>query len=161
MGFFSIFKTRDKIQGAGATLYPDKIVIGTIDRIKNSYGVFSANVTVINANEDSESLGQILRRHLHQSRDNLKERETGEYKDYLKASGFKSRKEHYKNALYLTVDQRNGKISLRPTINGGPTGKNRGFSETTESIVLDAAITDKELGDHIRLAWSKCVCINA
>lgn len=82
MGFFSIFKTRDKIQGAGATLYPDKIVIGTINRIKNSYGVVSANVTVINANEDSEALGQILRKHLHQSRDNLKERETGEYKEY-------------------------------------------------------------------------------
>jgi hypothetical protein len=161
MGIFSIFIPRKKIQGAGATLYPDKIVIETVNRIKNSSGVISANVTILSANEDSETLGQTLRKHLYESRDDLKEKETGEYKDYLKAAGFKNRNEHHKNALYLGVDQRNGKISLSPTINGGPTGKNRGFSEIKDSIVLDTTITDKELGKQLRLGWSKCVCNSA
>jgi hypothetical protein len=158
MRLFNIFKSREKIRWAGATLYPDKIIIETVDQIKNSYGVSSANVTILNANEDPASLGQTLRRHLDQSRDNLKETETGEYKDYLKAAGFKNRKEHYKNALYLTVEQRNGKISLTPTINGGTTGENRGFSETKELIVLNDTVTDKALGDQLRFGWSKCVC---
>lgn len=141
-------------------MYPDKIVIETVNRIKNSYGVISANVTIL-LNADFETLGQTLRKHLDKSRDDLKEKETGEYKDYLKAAGFKSRHEHHKNALYLGVDQRNGKISLNPTINGGPTGKNRGFAEIKESIVLDDTITDKELGEQLRLGWSKCVCNSA
>lgn len=136
MGLFDIFKHKTKIKGAGATLYPDKIVIETVDRISNSYGVTSSNVTILKADVDSVTLGQTLRRHLDQSRDNLKTTETGDYKDYLKAAGFKRRKEHYKNATHLTVDKRNDKISLNPTINGGPTGKDRGFLETKETIIL-------------------------
>ena len=139
-------------------MYPDKIVIETVDRIKNSYGVTSSNVTMLKADVDSVTLGQTLRRHLDQSRDNLKTTETGDYKDYLKAAGFKTRKEHYKNAIHLTVDKRNNRISLNPTINGGPTGKDRGFSETKETIILSTTVTDKELGDQIRYGWSKCEC---
>ena len=158
MGLFDIFKHKTKIKGAGATLYPDKIVIETVDRISNSYGVTSSNVTILKADVDSVTLGQTLRRHLDQSRDNLKTTETGDYKDYLKAARFKRRKEHYKNATHLTVDKRNDKISLNPTINGGPTGKDRGFLETKETIILSTTVTDKELGDQIRYGWSKCEC---
>jgi hypothetical protein len=160
MGLLSIFKTRQKRKGAGATLYPDKIVLETIDRIKDSYEVITANVTVLNANVDNEILGKTLRHHLDQSRDNLGMNDTTEsYKDYLKAAGFKTRKDHYKNALHLMIGQKDGKIILEPTINGGPTGKDRGFANTTDKpIAVDENATNKELGDMIRLSWIKCMC---
>jgi CDI immunity protein len=161
MGLFDMFGvTKTTIQDAAATLYPDKIVIETVDRIKNSYGVISANVTVLNANVELETLGRTLRHHLNMSRDNLKEKDTKDsYNDYLKAAGFKTRKEHHKNALHLTVHKKDGKIFLEPTINGGPTGKNRGFANTSDRpIAVDGDITDAELGEMIRHGWSKCVC---
>lgn len=157
MRLFGIFKAQNRRQRAGAILYPDKIIIQTIHTIKNSYGVISSDVSILNANEDSESLGRTLRKHLAQSRDDLKTTETGQYKDFLKATGLKTRKEHYKNARYLVIDNRNGKISLTPTINGGTTGKDRGFAETTEIITMDTQVTDKELGVQLQYGWTKCV----
>jgi len=160
MGLLSIFNTKPKTKGAGATLYPDKIILGTVDRIKNSYEVITANVTVLDANVDSELLGKALRYHLDQSRDNLRADDATErYKDYLKAAGFKTRKEHHKNALHMMVSQKDGKIFLEPTINGGPTGKNRGFASVPgEPIAVDEGVTNKELGDMLRVSWSKCTC---
>jgi hypothetical protein len=160
MGLLSLFKAKQKRKGAGATLYPDKIVLGTVDRIKDSYEVITANVTVLDANVDNELLGKTLRHHLEQSRDDLRMNDATErYKDYLKAAGFKTRKEHYKNALHLMVGQRAGKIFLEPTINGGPTGKDRGFANTTDKpLAVDENATNKELGDMVRLSWSKCIC---
>jgi len=160
MGLLSIFNTKPKTKGAGATLYPDKIVLGTVDRIKNSYEVITGNVTVLDANADNETLGRVLRHHLDQSSDNLRANDARErYKDYLKAAGFKTKKEHHKNALHMMVSQRDGKIFLEPTINGGPTGKNRGFANTKdEPIAVDENATNKEMGDMMRRGWSKCMC---
>ena len=77
MGLWDIFKPQSKQEGstakwAGATLYPDKIVIETEDRIKDLYGVISSSVTVLDPKADSQLLGQTLRYHREQSRDNLK-----------------------------------------------------------------------------------------
>jgi hypothetical protein len=165
MGLLDIFRKnkikRPIIKGAGATLYPDKIVIETVDRIKDLYGVISTNVTLLDPNVGSDVLARTLRHHLEQSRDDLKQTidTEGRYKDYLKAVGFKNRKEHHKNALHLIIHQEGDRISLEPTINGGPTGKNRGFVNTKdEPITVDISIPDDELGNTIRLGWSKCVC---
>jgi hypothetical protein len=164
MGIFDIFKIHQKkpaIKSAGATLYPDKIVIETVDRIKDLYGVSSVNLTVLHSNADSGLLGITLRHHLEQSRDNLKKPKNADdgYKQYLKAAGFKNIKEHYRNALHLMIYEEEGAISLAPTINGGPTGKTRGFANTKEEpLTLDANISDKDLGDAVRLGWARCVC---
>jgi hypothetical protein len=164
MGLLDIFKLRQKQptgKSAGATLYPNKIVIGTVDQIKDLYGVISANVTILDSNADSDFLGQTLRYHLEQSRDNLKKTTNiaERYEEYLKAAGFKNKKEHHRNALHLTIYEKDNIISIAPTINWGPTGKNRGFSNTKdEPLTLDSNVSGKELGDALRLAWSKCVC---
>ncbi|HMJ70385.1 MAG TPA: contact-dependent growth inhibition system immunity protein [Cyclobacteriaceae bacterium] len=164
MGILDLFKknTRQegKVLGAGATLYPDKITIETVDRLKAPYGVVSPkNITVLKSGADHETLGKVLRHHLTQSKDDLKRNTDIEkrYRQYLEAAGFKSIKDHYKNALHLMIHQKNGKISIGPTINGGATGKNRGFLNTTEGpITVEATISDIELGDLIRSGWSKC-----
>lgn len=163
MGLFDIFKTaknikRSTTKEAGATLYPDKIVIGTIDKIKDSYSVISSKVTILPAPVDAQTLGKTLRYHLNQSDDNLKGDTEGRYKDYLIAAGFKNRKEHYKNARHLFVRQKGDKIFLEPTINGGPTGKDRGFANTVDPpLIIDIQASDSELGDTIRRGWHKCV----
>jgi len=166
MNIFEIFKLGQKtrkptVLGAGATLYPDKVVIETVDRIKDSYGVISTNLTILDPNAESNQLGQTLRHHLGLSRDDLRVTKDidRKYADYLKKAGFKNRKEHYRNALHLMISQKDGKISLAPTINGGPTGKNRGFMGTKEEpISVDSNVSDFEIGELIKLGWSKCVC---
>lgn len=149
------------VRGAGATLYPDKIIIETVDRIKDLYGIISANVTILNSDADSALLGKTLKHHLEQSRNNLSKTTNTDkrYEEYLKATGFKNRKEQHRNGLHLIIHQKNGMISLAPTINWGPTGKNRGFVNTKDKpLTVDTNVTDSELGESIRLGWSKCVC---
>lgn len=155
-------KGREKVLGAGATLYPDKIVIETIDRIKDLYGIVSPDVTIVAPDTESNTLGRAIRVHLNLSRDNLRRNTDTEkrYKKYLKAAGFNDIKSHYKNALHLTIHQKDGVISIAPTKNGGPTGKNRGFLNTNESpLVVAATISDSELGELVRSGWSKCLCM--
>lgn len=158
MKLFNIFKrtNESKIKGAGATLYPNKIVICTINRIKNSYGINSSNVSVLDTNVDSLTLGQILREHLNQSRDNLNASTISDYKGFLKAAGFSNQHDHHKNALHLIIGERKGKISITPSINGGSIGKNRGFSETADHIVLDSNTSNEDLANNLRSAWDKC-----
>jgi len=166
MNILEIFKPGQGVRkptllGAGATLYPDKIVIETVDRIKDSYGVISTNLTILDPGAESNLLGQTLKHHLGMSRNDLKMTNDidGRYAAYLKKAGFKNRKEHHRNALHLAIHQKDLKISFAPTINGGPTGKNRGFMGTKEEpITVDSNASDSELGDMMKLGWSKCVC---
>ncbi len=145
---------------ANATLYPHKIIVGTEDRVKNSYAVIAANVTILDPSVDSETLGCTLRYHLGLSREYRKiDNVTERYKAYMSMAGFKNKTEHYRNALHLAVVQKVGKIIIEPTINGGPTGKGRGFVFTNDnSVTVDEAITDKDLGEKIRIGWDRCVC---
>jgi hypothetical protein len=141
-------------------LYPDKIVIETVDRIKDLYGVISTNVTILDPKADSALLGQTLRQHLEKSRDNLKKTTDidGRYAAYLKAAGFKNRKEHHRNAFHLIIHEKDDKISLAPTINWGPAGKNRGFVNTKDQpFVVDIKASNTELGDALRQGWTKCM----
>jgi hypothetical protein len=165
MGLLDIFKLQSKltisiVRQAGATLYPDKIVIETVDRIKDLYSITSTNVTILGLEAGSEFLGQTLRYHLEQSRDNIKKPKDidDRYAKFIKAAGFKNRKEHYKNALHLSVYEKDGKITLTPMINGGPTGKNRGFSNTQhQPFVVAVKVSDAELGEVLKVGWTKCV----
>jgi hypothetical protein len=166
MGLLDIFKLQSKqtasiVRQAGATLYPDKIVIQTVDRIKDLYSITSTNVTILGLKASSEFLGQTLRYHLEQSRDNIKKpKDIGDdrYAKFLKAAGFKNRKEHHRNALHLVIGEKDGKIDLSPMINRGPTGKKGGFYNTQhQPLVVDVKVSDTELGDALRLGWTKCV----
>jgi hypothetical protein len=165
MGLLDIFKLQSKqtssiVREAGATLYPDKIVIVTVDRIKDLYGITSTSVTTLGPETGSECLGQTVRYHLEQSKDNIKKPKDidDRYAKFLKAAGFKNRKEHHSNALHLMIHEKEGKISLSPMINGGPTGKNRGFSDTPhQPFIVDVRVSHTELGDALKLGWTKCV----
>ena len=165
MGIFDIFNIHKNngpaVKSAGATFYPDKIVLETVDRIKDLYGVTSVNVTVLHSNADSALLGITLRHHLEQSRDNIKKPKDIDdgYKQYLEAAGLRNIKEHYWNALHLIISQEDNVITLTPTRNGGPTGKTRGFANSKEEpLILDATVSDQDLGDAVLQGWAKCVC---
>jgi hypothetical protein len=106
-----------------------------------------------------ELLGKTLRYHLSLTQANLSipSDYKKHYVEFLNAAGFKNAKEHHKGALLLMIDQRDNMITISPTKNGGATGKDRGFLGIKDaSIVVNANVNDKELGDKMKLAWSKC-----
>ena len=141
-------------------MYPDKIVIETVDRIKDLYSVVSSDVSVLDPDVESGLLGRTLRYHLEKSRDGISQKTNIDrrYDDFLKAAGLKNIKEQYRNALHLIIHEKDDKISLGPTSNGGPTGQNRGFRNTKDQpLIVDTNATDMELGDSVRLGWSKCM----
>src|SRR4051812_14679807 len=103
MSILNIFKRHADTQGregilqASATLYPDKILIGTIDRIKEGFGISSTEITTLPVDADSEVIGSTIRKHLTLTRSGLKipQDYKQHYKDFLKIAGFKSGRQHH------------------------------------------------------------------
>lgn len=167
MSIFNLFKRQketwqeDIVLQASATLYPDKILIETIDRAEEGFGISSSNISILPVDTDNNSLGSAIRQHLNATRTGLK-RPTDykkHYQDFLDKAGFKNGKEHHRNALHVTMLQRLDTITLNPTRNGGYTGKDRGFLGIKDSgIIVPADIDDSTLAEKIKEAWGKCVC---
>ncbi|RZK34284.1 MAG: hypothetical protein EOO61_13860 [Hymenobacter sp.] len=151
----------NKILQAGATLYPDKIIIETLDRVMEGFAISSAKVTVLPIGADVGLLGMTVREHmalttadLHLPRNHKQH-----YAEFLKQAGFVSGKEHHKNALRLELYQSGKTITLSPTRNGGYTGKGKGFLEIEGSkITITAEAGHAELGERLRSGWAKCEC---
>jgi hypothetical protein len=167
MNLLNIFKRRESTDSgeellqAGATLYPDRILIETIDRVKEGFGISSTNIATLPIDTDLATLGSTIRRHLTLTKTGLTipKDYKKHYKDFLDKAGFKNGKEHHKNALHLTISQRQNQITISPTKNGGYTGKDRGFLGIKDvDIMVHAEIDNIELGDKIKYGWSRCEC---
>ena len=167
MDIFNIFKQKkdtglkEKILQANALLYPDKIIIETIDRVREGFGISSTKITVLPFDTDSNLLGLKVKQQLSLTEENLSipKDYKKHYGDFLKEAGFKNGKEHHKNALLLNLHQKGDTIVISPTLNGGFTGKDRGFLAMKGfDIIIAADIENTTLGDKIRYGWTRCEC---
>lgn len=167
MSIFNIFKRKkntqqvDTVLQASATLYPDKILIETVDRVKEGFGISSTNISTLPVNIDNNTLGLTLRHHLSLTRTGLTRPKDYKkhYQNFLDKAGFKNGKEHHKEALHLTIIKRQGKITLSPTKNGGYAGKDRGFLGIKDSdIIITTDVDNSTLAHSIKEGWSKCEC---
>jgi hypothetical protein len=149
-----------KILQANATLYPDKILIDTTDRVKEGFGIASLNFSILPTDIDNEILGQNIRHHLSLTKTGLPIPTDYKqaYNDFLNKAGFKNGKEHHKDALHLIIFQKGNQITISPTQNGGYTGKDRGFlgMKDVDSINVSHNVDDFALGVSIRDGWRKC-----
>lgn len=167
MSILNIFKRKKEAQAkdiilqANAILYPNKILIATLDRAKEGFGISSANITTLPIDTDLEVLGSIIRHYMGLTKTGLPipKDYKQHYHDFLKRAGFKNGKEHHRNALLLNILQKGNQIIIGPTRNGGYTGKDRGFLGIKDSdIILNADIDNTMLGDKIKFGWTKCEC---
>jgi CDI immunity protein len=162
MSILNIFKRpkpKDKILQVSATLYPDKIIIETIDRAKEGFGISSTKISILPVDTESSLLSLTVRKHLNLTEVNLAipKDYKQHYADFLKLAGFKNGKEHHKNALLLNLHQKGDTITISPTKNGGYTGNERGFLGIKDSdIIVITDIDDATLGDKIKYGWTKC-----
>ncbi|HKB43526.1 MAG TPA: hypothetical protein VKC90_04025 [Chitinophagaceae bacterium] len=155
------YQSNQMILQASATLYPDKILIETIDRVKDGFGISSANMTILPVDTDIEILGSTVRRHLGLTKTGLPipKDYKQHYSDFLRKAGFKNGKDHHRNALLLHISQKDNEIKIGPTRNGGYTGKERGFLGIKDAdIIVNSNIDNTTLGDKIKYGWSKCEC---
>lgn len=150
-----------KTQQANATLYPDQILIATEDKTDVGYSIITANITKLPVDATTEMIGQTVREHLLLSKTGVPVPSDFKamYQDFLNKAGFKNAKAHHKGARHLSIYQKDLTINITPTINGGATGKERGFlgNKDMPPIEVNASIGDKELGEEIKEAWLKCV----
>ena len=145
-----------------AILYPNKIVIDTLDKVKAGFNTVSANPTILNTDSENQLLGRTVREHLELTKHNLNNPSQAELKveqeNFLKAYGFKTLKSYHANAKYLSITEQDQEIIIEPTKNGGSTGKERGFSYGLgKSISIEKNIKDEELGKLIKETWQKCI----
>lgn len=167
MNIFNIFSRKknttqeESVLQANATLYPNKILIATIDRVKEGFGISSTNISILSVDIDNLTLGSTIRQHLNSTRNSLTipKDYKKHYQDFLDKVGFKNGKEHHKNAFHLIISQRQNKITISPTKNGGFTGKDRGFIGIKDSdIIVTTDIDNSLLAGKIKEGWSKCEC---
>ncbi len=150
-----------KTKQANATLYPDKIIIATEDKTVIGYSIVSPMLTNLQNDASADNIGENVKKHLALSKidtpppANFKV----QYQEFLNAAGFKNAKAHHKGARHVSIYQQDQEIIITSTINGGATGKERGFlgSKDMQPIIVSASKSDKELGEHIKEAWLKCV----
>jgi hypothetical protein len=168
MSIFHIFKKSKGrrngiiLQGS-ATLYPDKILVETINRVKDAFGISSTNITILPVDVDLETLGSTIRHHLSLTKNDVSMPKDFKkhYKDFLHRAGFKNGNEHHRNALQLSISQSQNQIRIIPTKNGGYTGKDRGFIGIKEAdISIDANSDYLKLAHKIKEGWAMCECNN-
>ena len=167
MNIHNIFRRKkdrrqdESILQASATLYPDKILIESVDRVKEGFGISSTNIATLPVDIDSETLGITIRHYLSLTRQGLPipTDYKKHYQNYLDKAGFKTGKEHHKSALQLIVSQRQNHITISPTKNGGYTGKDRGFLFIKNAdVVVNDDIDNLTLGNRIKESWTTCEC---
>ena len=146
-------------QEASVIFYPNRILCETQNKSKSGFWVRTDNVTFLNIDATDYQLGETLKKHLNSSI--YTEQPMSEIKQlqekYKKVTGLKSIKEQMKDSLLLTVHRDNANLTLTPTINGGTSGDDKGYSYLNkENIVLDSNIGSADLGIAIRLGWTKC-----
>ena len=164
MDILKIFKRKDNkptILQVGATLYPDKIIIETTDRVKEGFGISSTSISILAVGTDAGTLGQKIRHHLGLTRIGLpisKDYKQA-YNEFLNKAGFKNGKEHHKDALHLLIHQKENQITITSTRNGGYTGKSRGFlgMRDVDPIKLTDDVDNFTLGINIKKGWSNCL----
>lgn len=143
-------------------LYPDKIIIDTLDMVKAGFTIMAANPTILATDVTNQTLGKTVRIHLNSTKYGLKNPSQTEFKtlqqSFLKSYGFTTLKKFHENAKYLSITEQEAEITLEPTKNGGPTGKGKGFSEIPEkSITIAKSMNDAYLGELIKTELHECI----
>jgi hypothetical protein len=145
-----------KILHASARLYPDKILINTLDNIEMGLSIASSKISILKIDSENEEIGRSIRRHLRLTEFNL----PNPSKDckpvmvkFLTAAGFKNAKESYYRVKYVTISEWDGKITIYPSWNKG---RNvfEGIKDT--AIEIGTTVSDVDLGSQIRIAWELC-----
>jgi len=166
MGIFDLFKNKEiSIQPdpkeAMAILYPERMLINTTDRTKDGTRFHSTHISLLPVDVDSARLGAVVRNHLSLSRFGM-DRPTDANQltqAFFRAGRFRNAKEFHHHALLLRITEKEGSIYLIPTKNEGPSGRASGFTELHGNATkLKAGVGNKDLGDHVMAAWSRCSC---
>jgi hypothetical protein len=88
---FSFTKHLDEILKANAILYPDKIVVETMDTVKEGFSITSSKISILPFDIDTSKLGSTIRHHLNLTEINMTipKDYKQHYSDYLKQLGLK------------------------------------------------------------------------
>jgi len=157
-----IFKAKDKVRGIGATLYPDKIILATENKVKDGFWIVTEQVSILPTDIDNSELGEAVRNHLALSKTEMPNpKGKAEFKEnwdrYKIAVGIKTEREIMKGARYTSIIEENSHYEITSTRNGGASGEQKGHHDLPESKVkLTREVSNLELGQQLRLAWAKC-----
>jgi hypothetical protein len=153
------------IQLASAILYPQRILIETHDDIGAGVGLVTDKITFVELSVSDSDLGKLIKEHLNKTQkiDFFKippdyNRDVKPRLDnYKKVTGLKTIKAQMKDSLEVSIRRINDTFRIIPSINGGSSGPERGYSTIKDEIKeCDFSINDEDLGKLIRITWTKC-----
>lgn len=142
---------------AGAIRYPDRILIETWHSEPDGFSIVSGEVTFISADVPDEELGALLVRHLGLSLNKIPLSDKTQDQLYKEATGLKTLRAQMKDARFVAVCLAGFRITLTPTVNGGPTGADAGYTHKTDEEISVINSTDyARIGQALRKAWAIC-----
>ncbi len=168
--FITQFKSENRcknevIQLVSAILYPQRILIETHDDIGSGVGLVTDKITFVELSASDSDLGKLIKEHLNKTQKIDFFKISPDYNrdvkprldNYKKATGLKTIKAQMKDSLEVSIRRINDTFRIIPSINGGSSGTERGYSTIKDEIIeCDFSINDEDLGKLIRIAWTKC-----
>jgi len=161
MSVLDIFKRKKKeveiLQHVSATLYPGRILVQTYDRAKERFWLGTTNLSFLNSEIDDKTLGATIRHYMSLTK--TEQPRPVDWKQmqqlFLKAAGFKTQKEEYKDAKNVSISRKGPLLTITTSINGEYNGRTRAFWGNGD-LELQNNISDAELGLQVRKAWQLC-----
>ena len=144
---------------AQAILYPERIIIVTVNNYKDILYYATDELTILPVNIDEEQLAKVVIKHLDNSKlhANSKEDRKTLRDSFKRKSGFKTEKDYVNNAKYLSIYKNKVEIVIEPFDNR-LSEKDKLFYRIPSSIITCTLPCDNALlGSYIREGWSKCL----
>jgi hypothetical protein len=144
---------------ASAILYPDKILIGTVDEAVAGFTIPSIKNTFMQIDVSFEIVGKTIKKHLSLSEWGVPTPASFDnyFDQHLNWLAFNNARDYYRNARYLTIIQRDDLIDIYTTRNNGPIGRDGGFLNIIGGqLQLTSDTNDDDLGRAITDAWNLC-----
>ena len=148
------------IQTASAILYPNKIIIVTMNITGQGSYYTTDDLTILPVDSSFEVLGRVISAHLFRSKFvkpglvNYRE----EQKKYLKKGKLKSEPDSRKDARYVRIDRMKSVLSFRPMENQISKGRSGALYGMPNDIFhIEDSNDYVSIGHAIKDGWTKCI----
>lgn len=157
-------KIKFKIKGlpkwerANVIEYPDCFIVTTVHTLKGGGGIHSETISKIEKyNYQKQQLARLVLEHLDKSRWGIEMKKGFKSSDVVaKLTGRKTIKKQMQDSKMIFISRNKKQIDIKPSINGGSTGPNRGYRNQGESIVLELPVNEDNFEREIKRALEMC-----
>jgi|GEM_PF-4742794 hypothetical protein len=139
--------------------YPNCFLVITLHTLKSGGGIHTNIIGKIEKEDYLQNtLARIVVDHLGKSRWGVIDFEQNKAFDVVaKLTGRKSIKRQMQDSKMISISRNKKRIEIKPSINGGSTGPNRGYRYEGPPIILELPVKEENFEIEIKRALEMCL----